>query len=209
MNIDSLRREYTSDGLSEASINPDPIKQFRDWFLEAVESKIEDVNAMTLASSSVGGIPSARIVLLKHFDEKGFTFFTNYDSRKGAELETNPFGAILFYWKELNRQVRIEGKIEKVTESESDEYFNSRPVESQISAIISKQSFIIDSRKHLENKLAEFKKSKANIQRPNNWGGFRLVPDHIEFWQGRPNRLHDRILYQGSNEKWKMSRLAP
>ena len=141
MNIESIRREYASEELNEKSVNPDPFQQFRDWFLEAVESNIEDVNAMTLASSTIGGVPSARIVLLKHFDEKGFTFFTSYDSRKGAELESNPFGAILLYWKELNRQVRIEGTIEKVSEPESDEYFNSRPLESRISAIISPQSF--------------------------------------------------------------------
>ncbi len=209
MNIDYIRREYTSEEFNERNVNLDPIKQFRDWFLEAVESKIEDINAMTLASSTVGGIPSVRIVLLKHFDNTGFTFYTSYDSRKGTELKTNPVAAILFYWKELNRQVRIEGKIEKTSGSESDEYFNSRPVESQRSAIISPQSFIIESREYLEEKQKEYKSSNLKIQRPSNWGGFRLIPTYLEFWQGRPNRLHDRIVYELAGNNWRISRLAP
>lgn len=209
MKIDSIRREYAGEALNKESVHSNPVEQFRDWFLEAIESKIEDVNAMTLASSTSTGVPSARIVLLKHFDEKGFTFFTSYDSRKGTELETNPIGAILFYWKDLNRQVRIEGNIEKVTDKESNEYFDSRPYESRISSLISPQSFIIDSREYLEEKQKEFKTSNPKIQRPKNWGGFRLIPDNIEFWQGRPNRLHDRILYQLTDNRWGLSRLAP
>lgn len=209
MNIDSIRREYTGEALNKENVDVNPIQQFRIWFSEALESNIEDVNAMTLASSTASGIPSARIVLLKHFDEKGFTFFTNFDSRKGAELATNPFGAILFFWKELYRQIRIEGTIEKVDDAESDEYFNSRPTESQIGAINSPQSSIIESREYLEKKIEDFKSNQAKIQRPKNWGGFRLIPNHIEFWQGRPNRLHDRILYELIENNWKISRLAP
>lgn len=209
MNLDSIRREYSGEALTKESVNADPVQQFGNWFKEAMESEIMDVNAMTLASSTSEGKPSARIVLLKHFDENGFTFFTSYDSRKGSELEANPFGAILFHWKELNRQIRIEGKIEKVSDSDSDEYFNSRPVESRISAIASPQSQIIDSRQDLEEKQKQFNSGKSKVERPRNWGGFRLIAKRVEFWQGRPNRLHDRILYELEEHSWKISRLAP
>jgi pyridoxamine 5'-phosphate oxidase len=211
-NIAGLRREYSQKILSETSILPDPIRQFEKWWQEAIDSRIEEVNAMTLATASADGLPSARTVLLKGFSENGFVFFTNYDSYKGKQLAENPRACLLFFWKELERQVKIVGIIRKTAANESDAYFHSRPVTSQIGAIVSPQSTAIESREWLEEKYNEFqqKNSPGVIQRPAHWGGYVVKPVLIEFWQGRPSRLHDRIEYSlQENGSWKIERLAP
>lgn len=211
MNIESLRKEYKRSELRDDTVDPDPVKQFRKWFEEAMHADVDEANAITLATAGASGQPSARIVLLKAFDKKGFTFFTNYEGRKSRDLKENPKAALLVFWKELERQVRIEGTVELVDKKESDKYFDSRSLESRISAAVSPQSEEIPSRRYLEelwiNKLKELKDNK--LFRPEHWGGYRVVPRHIEFWQGRPNRLHDRILYARKGQKWVISRLAP
>ncbi|MBN2172909.1 MAG: pyridoxamine 5'-phosphate oxidase [Bacteroidales bacterium] len=211
MNLDQFRKEYRLGELKDDSLEPDPILQFAGWFKHAAEILHEEVTTMILATATAEGKPSARIVLLKDFDERGFTFITNYQGRKGRELEENPYAAILFYWNELERQVRIEGKVEHVSDAESDDYFNKRPTESKISAVISPQSQPVESRQVLEDKWVNFLKDNfgKEIQRPHYWGGFRLVPDRVEFWQGRINRLHDRFLYTRTKNGWKIERLAP
>lgn len=210
--IAGIRKIYSQKTLSEESIDSNPITQFDKWWNEAVASDIEEVNAMTLATASADGIPSARIVLLKGFSEKGFVFFTNYDSFKGKQLLENPKACLVFFWKELERQVRITGIVQKTSDEESDEYFYSRPYESQLGASISPQSTVIENREWLENRYNEFEKqsSKLTIQRPSHWGGFIVKPVIIEFWQGRPSRLHDRIEYSlQENGEWENERLAP
>ena len=210
--IAGIRKIYSQKTLSEESSDSNPITQFDKWWKEAVASDIEEVNAMTLATASADGIPSARIVLLKGFSEKGFVFFTNYDSFKGKQLLENPKACLVFFWKELERQVRITGIVQKTSDEESDEYFFSRPYESQLGACISPQSTVIESREWLESRYSEFEKqsSKLTIQRPSHWGGFIVKPVIIEFWQGRPSRLHDRIEYSlQENGKWTLIRLAP
>lgn len=211
MNIEALRREYKRGELSDDNINTDPINQFQHWFEQAMHADIIDVTAMTLATASTDGKPSARIVLLKKFDKSGFVFFTNYSSRKGNELSKNPNASLLLFWKELDRQVRIEGKVEITSDSVSDNYFNSRTMESRISAAVSPQSEEILSRRFLEEMwVSALKETGENGPiRPKNWGGYLLIPDRIEFWQGRPNRLHDRILYKRKGKGWVISRLAP
>ena len=211
MDIEALRREFKYDELKEENLNPDAIKQFEKWFEQAVHADILDVNAMTLATATKDGHPSARIVLLKGFDEAGFTFFTNYQSKKGQELAENPKAALLIYWKELDRQVRILGEVIKTSAADSDTYFNSRSIESRISAAISPQSQVVESRRWLEEQWVQYLKKIENedFQRPLHWGGFLLQPKSIEFWQGRPNRLHDRIRYTRSNHDWLIERLAP
>ncbi len=211
MNIEALRREYKKDELKDDNIDLNPVDQFEKWFEQALHADIVDVNAMTLATATSDGRPSARIVLLKGFDERGFTFFTNFESRKGRELEANPRAALLFYWKELERQVRIEGEVKRSSPYESDEYFDSRALESRISAVISPQSRVVGSRRYLEDQWVEFlkKMETEGIQRPDYWGGYHLMPDSIEFWQGRPNRLHDRIRYSRDGNSWRIERLAP
>ncbi|MEZ5149217.1 MAG: pyridoxamine 5'-phosphate oxidase [Bacteroidales bacterium] len=211
MDIEALRREFKHDELKEENLNPDAIKQFEKWFEQAVHADILDVNAMTLATATKDGHPSARIVLLKGFDEAGFTFFTNYQSKKGQELAENPKAALLIYWKELDRQVRILGEVIKTSAADSDTYFNSRSMESRISAAISPQSQVVESRRWLEEQWVQYLKKIENedFQRPLHWGGFLLQPKSIEFWQGRPNRLHDRIRYTRSNHDWLIERLAP
>ena len=210
--IAGIRKTYSQKTLSEESIDSNPITQFDKWWQEAVASDIDEVNAMTLATASADGIPSARIVLLKGFSEKGFIFFTNYDSFKGKQLLENPKACLVFFWKELERQVRITGIVQKTSDEESDEYFYSRPHGSQLGACISPQSTVIESREWLENRYNEFEKqnSDGTIQRPSHWGGFIVKPVIIEFWQGRPSRLHDRIEYSlQENGEWTLIRLAP
>ena len=203
--------EYESEGLSESQVAADPYKQFLRWFEEASKYEERNVNGMTLATASAEGYPSARIVLLKGVEE-GFLFYTNYRSRKGEELETNPRAALVFWWPTLNRQVRAEGIIEKVSPETSDAYFASRPLGSQIGAAASPQSGIIESREELEARVAEIESSITPdhpLPRPAEWGGYRLVAESIEFWQGRVNRLHDRLHYRLEEEEWQIERLAP
>jgi pyridoxamine 5'-phosphate oxidase len=210
--IAHIRKEYSLQTLNEADINTDPIAQFEKWWQEALDSHIEEVNAITLATASAAGKPSARIVLLKGFDKNGFVFFTNYHSHKGKEIDENPFACLVFFWKELERQVRIEGGISKVSEEESDAYYNSRPAGSRIGAWASPQSKVIASRQVIENNVAELEKNFAGgeIERPPHWGGYIVKPAVIEFWQGRSSRLHDRIQYNAlENGQWKTERLAP
>jgi pyridoxamine 5'-phosphate oxidase len=210
--LTDLRREYASRALDEQDAHADPIEQFAIWFAEALQSQLLDVNAMTLATASATGEPSARTVLLKGADQNGFVFYTNYSSAKGRDLAANPRAALLFFWAELERQVRITGSVTKTTAAESDQYFHSRPIESQIGAAISEQSRPIEHRSVLERKFEELvtKYKDAEVPRPANWGGYRLTPDAIEFWQGRKSRLHDRMLYtRQADGSWTRSRLAP
>lgn len=211
MDLKDIRTEFAKGELRKNQLINNPIEQFKVWFNHAVNMEVLEVNAMTLATASIGGMPSARIVLLKEVDEKGFVFFTNYEGRKGKELELNPLAALLFFWIELEQQVRIEGKVKKVSKKESDAYFNLRPLESKMSAIVSKQSEVVQSREQLEERWINCLKDnyEKKIKRPENWGGYRLIPEKIEFWQGRTNRLHDRILYTKINKGWKIERLEP
>jgi pyridoxamine 5'-phosphate oxidase len=210
-NIADLRQEYMRERLDEDDVAREPITQFTRWFDEAVNARIPMVNAMTLASVSEAGQPSARIVLLKEVDETGFVFYTNYESRKGRELSTNPGVALLFYWIELEREVRIEGRVTKVTTKESDDYFSSRPLGSRFAAIASPQSQVVADRAVLEQRFSEAEKETgSNPSRPAHWGGYRVAPEMVEFWQGRPNRLHDRLQYRlRPDGGWIIERLAP
>ncbi len=210
--VQNLREDYRAKSLSIEEVAAHPAQQFDQWFVEAMKSEVREPNAMTLATSSAAGRPSARTLLLKGYDEKGFVFYTNYNSKKGKELEENPFAAMVFCWLDLERQIRIEGKIEKLSEEASDQYFQSRPKGSQIGAWASPQSEIITDRSLLENNVEALKKKYENadaLPRPPHWGGYRLVPDVVEFWQGRSSRLHDRINYQLEGGEWKLERLAP
>jgi len=212
MNIADIRKEYQMQSLLESDVAQHPIAQFEKWWNQAIESHIEEVNAMTLATVGEQGMPSARIVLLKGFDADGFTFFTNYESRKGKELEKHPQACLVFFWKELERQIRIEGIVSKIDAAASDVYFNSRPTQSKIGAWTSPQSEEIASRSVLEEKYQKMEASFENqtIQRPPFWGGFQLKPNKIEYWQGREGRLHDRIQYKQTEDgAWNISRLAP
>ncbi len=210
--IADLRRNYTLRGLSETDVDANPFKQFQVWFGDALAAHLLEPNAMILATATRDGKPSARAVLLKGFDERGFVFYTNYESRKGQELAENPSAALVFLWEELERQIRIEGQVEKCLAAESDIYFRSRPLGSQLSATLSHQSQVISSREVLEHRLQELMVENANgdVPRPTNWGGYRLNPTSIEFWQGRPNRLHDRLRYRlQSDRSWLIERLSP
>ncbi|MFN0035168.1 MAG: pyridoxamine 5'-phosphate oxidase [Saprospiraceae bacterium] len=212
MNLAELRQNYARQSLSETDVLPDPVAQFARWFEEAQASEIREPNAMTLATATPDGRPSARTVLLKNFDDQGFTFFTNYQSRKGANLAVNPWAALLFTWLDLERQIRIEGRVEKISEEESLAYFQSRPRSSQIGAWASPQSHAVAGRAALENRQKELEAAFANLEKlplAPNWGGYRLQPDALEFWQGRPSRLHDRILYTRKEKGWQIERLAP
>jgi pyridoxamine 5'-phosphate oxidase len=211
MEIEKIRKDYHRDELKDDELESNPMVLFDKWFNAAAASGISELNAMILATATPDGKPSARMVLLKGFDDRGFTFYTNYDGRKAKELKTNPYAALLIFWKELERQIRIEGMVEKVPDAESDEYFNSRPLESKMSAIVSKQSQPVESRRYLEDLWVDFLKDNydKDIHRPDYWGGFRVLPEIIEFWQGRPNRLHDRILYSRQGNDWKIERLQP
>ena len=211
-NIADIRRDYSHKSLSENDVDANAINQFARWWEEAVNSKIDEVNAMTLATASLDALPSARIVLLKEFNEKGFIFFTNYESYKAQQLAENPKACLVFFWKEIERQVRITGLIEKVSGKQSDEYFQSRPESSRIGAWASPQSRVIESRDWLDDKFNELvNKMEGNSSaRPPHWGGYIVKPVVIEFWQGRPSRLHDRIQYSlDENGEWKIERLAP
>jgi len=211
-NIADIRRDYSHKSLSENDVATNAIKQFEKWWVEAVNSKIDEVNAMTLATASLDALPSARIVLLKEFNEKGFVFFTNYESYKAQQLAENPKACLVFFWKELERQVRITGLIEKINSKQSDDYFQSRPESSRIGAWASPQSRVIDDREWLDEKFNELvnKMEGTAIPRPPHWGGYIVKPVVIEFWQGRPSRLHDRIQYTlEENGEWKIERLAP
>ncbi len=211
MDIAGIRKEYKLRSLDEKEVASDPVFQFERWWNEAIKSEIAEVNAMTLCTVSADGKPHGRTVLLKGFDKNGFVFFTNYRSHKGAELAANPYAELVFFWKELERQVRIHGSISQIGEAESDAYFKSRPLGSQLGALASPQSQEIESRQVLEDNLEELKLQypDGNISRPTHWGGYNVMPESIEFWQGRSNRLHDRILYTLENEEWKIRRLAP
>lgn len=208
--ISKIRHEYHRSSIDIAIVDPDPLVQFGLWMEEAIKAEIEEPTAMALATADASGRPSVRMVLLKGFDENGFVFFTNYDSRKGREISANSYVALAFHWKELERQVRIEGKASKVRDRESDEYFSSRPVESQAGAVVSPQSEVIAGREVLENEMAKLiSRNMERLSRPAYWGGYRVFPEKIEFWQGRPGRLHDRILYTRIGGNWKIERLAP
>lgn len=208
----AMRTDYVQSSLSETDVLADPIAQFQKWFAEAVKAQVMEPNAMDLSTVTPDGKPSSRIVLIKQFDERGFTWYTNYHSDKGQQLEHNPNAALLFFWRELERQVRIEGTVVKTTAAESDEYFNVRPVQSRLSAIASQQSAPIDSRATLESHYEAVAAALGDAQppRPAHWGGYRLQPERIEFWQGRRSRFHDRIVFtRGADGQWSMQRLQP
>ncbi len=207
----SMRKDYQLEKLSEESVADNPFQQFSIWWKEAVEARIDEANAMVLATASSDGTPAARVVLMRAFDENGFVFFSNYESNKGIQLQENARACLVFFWKELERQVRITGTVSKTSNKESDDYFNSRPEGSRIGAWASPQSHVIKSREWLEENEKQFRNrfDKEKISRPENWGGYRVMPTVIEFWQGRSNRLHDRIQYTLQNDKWFIERLAP
>lgn len=211
MSIADIRRDYMKATLSEDKVDKDPFRQFAHWWDEALRAEIDEVNAMTLATVAANGRPSARIVLLKGYDEHGFVFYTNYESRKGVELQANPVACLLFFWKELERQVRIEGPCIRVSAEESDEYFFSRPEGSRIGAWASPQSQVISSRDVLDQNIISLENrfQGREVPRPPHWGGYRVKPELMEFWQGRPSRLHDRILYTRAAAGWTINRLAP
>jgi pyridoxamine 5'-phosphate oxidase len=211
--IADLRQNYTLAGLTETDLDSNPIQQFNLWFQQALAANLIEPNAMTLATATTDGKPTARIVLLKGFNEQGFVFYTNYDSQKGQQLIANPYAALVFLWDKLERQVRIEGKVEKLSADESLKYFHSRPKASQLGAWTSAQSQVIPNREVLEQKLVSLQEQYSGdvtIPLPEHWGGFRVIPNRIEFWQGRPSRLHDRLVYNLQKDgSWSISRLSP
>ncbi|MGZ3253499.1 MAG: pyridoxamine 5'-phosphate oxidase [Burkholderiaceae bacterium] len=211
MSLAHLRKEYSHASLSEDDVDPDPIKQFAKWFDEAIHAKVPEPNAMSVATATAKGRPSSRILLIKEFNEHGFVWFTNYASRKGQELLENPYAALLFHWVELERQVRIEGRVERIPATESEAYFQSRPLQSRLGANASSQSQPIANRHVLEEQFIKVEKQFGeHPPRPEHWGGYRLVPDSLEFWQGRSSRLHDRILYTRLGDgRWLHQRLQP
>ena len=206
------RYEHAAHGLRRRDLDSDPIKQFSNWFTAAIEAGIRDVNAMGLATAGADARPSVRVVLLKGFDQDGFVFFTNYQSEKGRQLEANPYAALAFYWIELDRQIRISGEVEKTSREESERYFRSRPLGSQLGAWASRQTEVLDARRVLDARMAEMTERFADkpIPLPSHWGGYRLTPQTMEFWQGRPDRLHDRFRYtRQTDSSWLIDRLAP
>ncbi|TXD79876.1 pyridoxamine 5'-phosphate oxidase [Algoriphagus ratkowskyi] len=210
MDISAIRKDYSIKSLDINDVSVDPLKQFENWFEEAIQAEVLEVNAMTVSTVGLDGAPNARILLLKGVDS-GFVFFTNYHSEKGKELEINNSASLTFFWPELERQVRVRGKVGKVTSEESDSYFFSRPIDSQIGAWVSPQSQEIHSREEINERKEQIINEFASkeLVRPRHWGGYRLQPSIIEFWQGRPSRLHDRIKYEFQGGKWTMVRLAP
>lgn len=207
-----LRKDYAKGELDENSVQANPVKQFEKWFHEALNAELPEPNAMALATANKEGQPSVRIVLLRGFDDRGFTFFTNYESAKGQQIADNPAAALNFFWPELERQIRIEGRVEFVSEEESDNYYNRRPANNRLSAWASPQSSEIPNREFLSEMMDEFREKygEEEIPRPDHWGGYRVVPQRIEFWQGRPSRLHDRVTYlRQADNSWKIVRLAP
>ena len=211
MSIADLRREYARARLDESTVDPDPVAEFARWFDEALKAEALEPNAMTLATASENGAPSARIVLLKGFDQHGFVFFTDHRSRKGTELKSNPRAALVFYWPELERQVRITGRTETVSREDSEAYFRTRPRGSRIGAWGSHQSQVIPNRTLLEKQVSEAERMYPGdeVPLPPYWGGFRVIPDAIEFWQGRESRLHDRLRYLRDGKRWRIERLSP
>jgi pyridoxamine 5'-phosphate oxidase len=212
MALHDLRRDYTLAGLLESDLDPDPIAQFRVWFADAQAAKGAEPNAMTLATADASGNPAARTVLLKGLDARGFVFYSNYASAKGSDLDVNPRAELLFYWAELERQVRIHGPVERIDRAESESYFRSRPVGNQIGALVSPQSTVIPNREYLEEAYSalEQRYQSEPVPLPEHWGGYRVIPESIEFWQGRISRLHDRLRYRrNADGGWKIERLAP
>ena len=208
--LSNLRQEYMRAGLSEADAHADPLVQFERWFKDALAAQLPLANAMTLATVSPGGSPDARVVLLKGVESGGFVFYTNYESRKGRQLARRPEACLVFLWAPLERQIRIEGSVEKVSPQDSDTYFSSRPVGARLSARASAQSEVVSGRSFLESETEKIKTQYGeNPPRPSHWGGYRVVPSRVEFWQGRENRLHDRLLYTRNDSSWKIERLAP
>lgn len=205
-----LRRDFSSAGLSESDVSPDPFEQFKNWMDTALVSDILDPNAMTLSTVGGDNRPAARIVLLKHYSEEGFSFYTNYESKKGSDLQNNPFTVLHFFWPQLDRQIAVYGKVEKTSRGDSEKYFISRPVESRLSAWASNQSRVVASREELEKRVEDLREKYGDeVPLPPFWGGFCLTPDKFEFWQGRQNRLHDRIVYTLAVGTWSISRLSP
>lgn len=211
MSIADLRREYARARLDQAAVDPDPIVEFARWFDEALKAQAVEPNAMTLATVGEGGTPSARVVLLKGFDERGFVFFTDYRSQKGQELQRNPRAALVFYWPELERQIRVTGSTATISRAESEAYFRTRPRTSRISAWVSEQSKVIASRNALDDRVPDMEKRFPgdDVPLPPHWGGYRVAPEMIEFWQGRESRLHDRIRYVRQEKSWRIERLSP
>ena len=211
IDIAGLRRNYAHATLDESHADADPIRQFEHWFADAVAAEVLEPNAMTLATASSDGVPSARIVLLKGVDAQGFVFFTDYRSRKAAELTENPLAALTFLWKEIERQVRVTGAVSRVSEAESESYFRTRPLGSRLGAWASHQSAVIASRGVLDERLREVtaRFADGDIPLPTHWGGYRVMPDEVEFWQGRPDRLHDRLVYRRNDARWEILRLSP
>jgi pyridoxamine 5'-phosphate oxidase len=205
-----LRRDFSAAGLDESDLDADPFVQFGEWMNDALGADIRDPNAMTLATVGEDGLPDARVVLLKYYGPEGFLFFTNYESKKGRDLAANPYATLHFFWRQLDRQVSIRGGVQKTSREESEKYFKSRPVDSRIAAWASNQSHVIESRAVLEKRFRELKeKFGDDVPLPDFWGGFRLLPERFEFWQGRQNRLHDRLFYSQEKTTWKIERLSP
>ena len=207
--IADIRKDYTKGSLKVSDLSDSPFDSFQKWLDEAISSEVEEPTALTLSTIHEGKRPRSRVVLLKKIDDLGLVFFTNYNSQKGTEIASNPYAAMNFFWPELERQVRVEGHIEKISSTENDDYFYSRPKESQAGAIVSAQSKEIPEGLDLSAEINALTKQPDKLKRPEHWGGFRLIPDYFEFWQGRPSRIHDRVFYQLQNERWSKGRLSP